>query len=447
MTEDDERASLERPTANPPWPAGTLLRELDQAAVYYTLPQAAPWWFGGGSLLWIPSPDALTALGLSPQDVNVVPAGSLDRFAKCSLLTDPVTFHPLTAPAQTLSSFLFPPKLGIWWAPPHAKWFPRLEVPGLTLPNGAHVAEIRGWLRMVFPTVNDPCGQADWHLWLEPDPLWMKRIGADLSTFIKVGDIFNRPDDGSLPPVVSSPDSTSFAAVPGFELEYCGWPTNNWKYTLTTPRPADWVLPIFFQGCTTIWPFLPTHDSIEPATALVPGDYVRVIGSIVTDEPHNGGPNQWQEGYGEHDELNPARWTEIHPPDIIQKIPDPGYAVGLYSVAVIASAGLFDFGGKDQSCTATFPAPPNPQSNVPLTVQEIVGPETVLSTITEGNATLTGAQIAIDANSVTVHVAVHGDWNGQQGQFKAIYLVKWGPLILPKLAVDVSYLVPTLLSD
>lgn len=416
--------------------AGTLLRDRVESPVYYMLAYADAWWFGGGLLLWIPSPDALAALGFSWQQVHIVPAGSLDAFPKSSLLTDPETFAALTAPGQTMGSFLFPPKLASLWEPPQAKWFPRPEVPGLTLPNGARVTEIRGWLISVDNNVNDPCHEADWHLYLEPDPVWLDRINADWATFVKVGDILNRPS--SLPPIVVSPDTTSCAAVPCIEIEVCGWPSTNWPIvTLGKPPPADWTISHVVQQCTTNWPFQPDHDTVVPGNALAPGDYVRVIGSIVTDDPH-ALCDDWQDGYpGEtdtithppwkgHDEFNPARWTEIHPPDIIQKIPDPGRTVLAYGVAVVAKAGPLDWGGKDQNCTAVLPAPAKPASAGPLIVREIVGAETFTNTITEGNATLTGAQITIGEDSVTVHVAVHGQpLMGTPGHFKAVYLVSW----------------------
>lgn len=428
--------SLANVSRIPQW--GTLLRARDQAPVYYTLTHAPSWMFGGGILLWIPSPEALTALGFSWQQVHVVPAGSLDGFPKSSLLSDPKTGSPLMAPGQTLGSFLFPPGLGNWWDPPQAKWFPRLEVPGLTLPNGARVTEMRGWLIEVDHNPNDPCGEADWHLWLEPDPVWLDRIGVDWTTFVKVGDILDRPDNNTLPPIVASPDFTSCAAVPHIKMEVCGWPTKNWPtVTQGKPAPADWTISIAFQGCTTRWPFQPDHDSLDSTQALSPGDYVRVIGSIVTDDPHDEF-GDWQDAYpGEtnslihppwkgHDELNPARWTEIHPPDIIQKLPDPGRTVRLYGVAVVARATGLDLGGKDQSCTATLPAPPQPAPNMYLSVREIVGAETFVNTITEGNASRTGAQITINADSVTVHVAVHGQpFGGSPGHFKAVYLLSW----------------------
>jgi hypothetical protein len=75
------------------------------------------------------------------------------------------------------------------------------------------------------------------------------------------------------------------------------------------------------------------------------GDYVRVSGNLVSDNPHNeeggqggwewldratgnGDVNEWFKvsrawggGRSAFDSANPARWTEIHSPDIIEPVP------------------------------------------------------------------------------------------------------------------------------
>ncbi len=398
---------------------GTLVRARDQAPVYYTLPTSAPWWFGGGQLWWVPSPDSLKALGVWWDSVHVVLAGSLDAFPKASLLTDPATFTAQMTPGQTLASLIFPPQGENAWGTPKTKFFPRLEVPGLTLPTGAHVTEIRGWLFGITPN-----GTEDWHLDIEPDPEWLDRIGVDWTTFVRVCDILDRGDTAPLP----FPDPNELrgcAAIPRIHLEVVPTPSVMWPNAVP---PTDWK--VSASGVT--WPYLPTNDSSDPGKALSPGDYLRVVGSIVTDEPHLGGAlnvgakQDWSDGYSAFDEANPARWTEIHPPDVIQKLDNPGRKETLHGMAVIASAGPLDLSGKDQSCTATLPAPPQPAPNQRVAVREIVGAETDLQTITEGNANLSGALIVPGQDSVTVHVKVHGQpFGGKQGRFKAVYRVSW----------------------
>lgn len=426
------------------WEPGTLLQDDETQAFFYVLDEPAPWWFGGGQLLWLPSLEAATAMGLLAEKIKPVPSASLANLSKSSLFTHPKTFAPFTPSPPSPGSFWFPPSLALYWDTDPAKWWPRLDVPGITLLNGARVTEIRGWLVYVAPAVNDPCGQDCWHLWILPDPVWLERIGVDWATFVKLGDLFNRSDAGTPPPLPgSSPDQTAYVAVPVIELEPTGWPTTNWPYTASTAHPNDWTVPITFQGCSGVWPFRPDHDSVDTEIELNPGDYVRVVGSIVTDEPHGVGPGAWQLGLPEHDQFNPARWTEIHPPDLVQRISDPGQSVLMYGMAVIASAGPFDLGGKDQSCTATLPAPPRPAApNAKLVVREFVGPETNITSIRDGNSTNTGAAITIGPDSATVHIAVHGEpFGGTNGQFKGVYLLSW------QVEADISYLFPLLLDN
>lgn len=393
---------------------GTLLRARDQLPVYYMLAASAPWWFGGGPLWWVPSPDSLTALGAGWPSVHVVPAGSLDAFPKASLLTDPATFAAQTQPGQTSGSLVFPPQGLSNWGTSQTKLFPRLEVPGLTLPTGAHVTEIRGW---VFGSA--PNGAEDWHLDIELDPEWLDKIGADWTTFVRVGDVLSRGD--TAPAIFPDPtDSYGCAAIPRIHCEVVPTPSNMWTKAVTA---TDWQFPA--NGVT--WPYPLATDST--GQALLQGDYVRVIGSIVTDEPHlstaPAAAHDWTNGNA-YDEANPARATEIHPPDVIRKLDDPGRQEALYAMAVIASAGPLDLSGKDQSCTATLPAPPNPLPGQMVAVREVVGAATNFQTITEGNADLSGALIVPGPDSATVHVKVHGQpFGGPQGRFMATYRVSW----------------------
>ena len=426
------------------WEPGTVLQDDETQELFYVLSEPAPWWFGGGQLLWLPSLEAATAMGLSAEKIKPVPSASLADLPKSSLFTHPETFLPLKPSLPSPGSFWLPPSSALyWWDPPgQAKWWPRLDVPGITLANGAQVTEIRGWLIYVGPGVNTlnataavPCGQDCWHLWIVPDPVWCDRIGVDWATFIKLGDLFNRSDAGTPPALPgSSADSTVFAAVPVIEMEPTGWPTTNWLYTATTPPPNDWLVPITSSKCTGMWPFMPSADTVT-GEQLNLGDYVRVVGSIVTDSPHNVGPSAWTLGLPEHDPFNPARWTEIHPPDLIEQISDPGLSVTLYGMALIASPG------KEQSGTFTFLAPPRPRApNAKLVVREFVGPETIVTSIRGGNSTNTGAAITIGPDSATVHIAVYGE-GGNNGQFKGVYLLSW------EVEADISYLFPLLLGN
>jgi len=401
--------------------ARTLLRERDQTQIWCVLDD--------GRFLLMPSKDAITGLGLVLDSVGVIPAGALAPYTRMSL----------PSASLTPSSMVYNANGGVSGSPPRGKWFTRAEVPGVMLPNGNRVVEVRGWVQWIGtgPSGADP----DWDFYLEPDPRWLDQMGVNWESFVKVGDCLNPPPALVL---TGSNDYHAWAGTPHIEFEVCGFPADRttFNFPWVAQPPHDWqtALPVI-KGVT--WPYVPTNDGGgQSAAPLQVGDYVHVCGSIVTDEPHlhQIGPvyynpaRDWSTGFDPFEEANPARWTEIHPPDLIEKLPDPGRSECLYALAVVAKSGDLDPGGTQRSLTISLPAiplNPPPLSSPPsagqrVAVQEIVGVETDLTTITEGNSSLTGALIVPGASAVTVHVAVYGQGlGGAPGKFKAVYRVSW----------------------
>jgi hypothetical protein len=307
--------------------------------------------------------------------------------------------------------------------------------------GGARIVELRGWLRVVGQT---PTGDPDWHLDLEVDADWLQKIGADLTTFFKVGDLIR---DGHVDPLYESdpPEQPTtphwaVAVTPVLKAEL-----NAWNSTQNIPRPADWSLSPAAPN-TTYWPYDPRF-SYSPCgagqrgaqgVALQPGDYVLISGSLVTDEPHTDGNNPageaWQASADRYGQGNPARWSEMHPPDLVQKNPDgspPPRTSWLRGVAVVVTSGILDTGGQDRELTtAIFPQTMgvrvSPTEWSKLSVQEFVGPETRFGSIIEGNEAKTGAAIRLLRDQASVHVKVHADaFAGAPGKFKAVYLMRW----------------------
>jgi hypothetical protein len=231
-------------------------------------------------------------------------------------------------------------------------------------------------------------------------------------------------------------------SLPLLHVELNGIPTGGPR------RPADWQTN-GQPGCeSTWWPFNPLHP---PNSAdLTEGAYVLMAGSLVTDSPHVatdyfgtwwagffGSGDEAERmraafivwgGYDDHDPNHDARWTEMHPPDLIQTIPrDPADRIEtLRGVALVAANGLVS--GETQTLDVGIrPPSPRPRKSKAAVI-EIVGPETNFSTIIEGNATRSGARLTILDDQVRVHVTVQGQagW-GAPGKFKAIYRVFWEP--------------------
>jgi hypothetical protein len=401
---------------------GTVLRDHTAAEVWYSV---------GSRLWWVPTPDCFPYLGLTWSRVHLVPQGSLDSL--------PRERSPSASP--TPSSVVWPPN------PPH-RWA-RNDVPGISLSNGSRLVELRGWLIGVDDAVNtdDP----DWRLQLEPDPRWLDQIGVDWHTFYKVGDIL------AMGKCVSDPDDyQARAAIPTIHLEVNGWDPA--KHAGAQP-PKDWTL----TGATVhpgvgwnqlIWPYLPTTDrGATGATPLAAGQYVRVYGSVIADIPHAHGQGKavsdwFQQAFGigtssadygqaalawigsgtEQDETAPARWTEIHPPDLIEILPDQPRTEAVYGITVIARSATLSPVAAVKDLTVDLRPPGTRPAHTKCAVREFVGPETRFGSIIEGNANHSGAAITLFQDRATIHVKVQGDaFQGSSGRFKAVYRLSWVP--------------------
>jgi hypothetical protein len=206
--------------------------------------------------------------------------------------------------------------------------------------------------------------------------------------------------------------------------------------------PSDWVAEpdcATRGNCAVRWAFDPTLGGIPQGT------YVRVVGALVTDEPHCAGASgdlqdaikKWMVGSC-GDKLggiiasasmasNEApRWVEVHSPDLIQPvIPAPAHAKTVKGVAVAASGGLLSSG--DTNTLDVDLLPPTWMTGPrELMVEEYVGSETNFGTITSGTSQ-GGAIITHDSDSVHIHVGVTGQGGYVAGKFKAIYKVYWNP--------------------
>lgn len=436
---------------------GTLLRDRVAPEVWFSL---------GNALWWIPSEESMRFLGLSWANVRVVPQGAL------------ANLNPKlqgSSASDTPASVVF--------APNHPKKWARSEIPGYTTPNGSRIVEIRGWLRGVDggPNPNDP----DWHLQLEVDPAWLDHIGADWHTFFKVGDMIQM----GLDPLVdakdpSIADHTKWAATPSLHVEVNGWDrtykqagagghpgteANNGypNYVSSVAPPKDWTVNEHNGGQlpAATWPFLANLDGgrVGNAALAVP-QYVRVIGSVVTDIPHmntvkggawdfmrnafgvnfgtpqgNAASQDWAGSASEEDPACIPRWTEIHPADVVgtppdYKVPsDPVDAYNkrperIYGVAVVARTAAIDPAPFTNDYRVLLPAPGPQPAGTSLRVDEYVTSDTRYGSIVTGNAAKSGALITTDWRGATIHVAVKGDpFQQSAGRFAAVYRLSWVP--------------------
>jgi hypothetical protein len=403
-----------------------------------------------GRLVYMPTWDAINALGLT---------GSVTQLTEAQITPYLANRRIPNSGSPTPGSWLFPAD-NVKWVPveglPDAVQY-RVEVtrPGFDRKIVA-VTELQGWYS---GDNSDGCNTAEeWGAdragLLVLDVAWALDRGIDLHKIIKVGNI-----------VLKNETSNPRAAVSDLKIkvEINGTnpgPGRNPKWW----RPQDWTFelqnPPGTYTCTKIDPQRGQRYSMifpwDPRWPHGDNQYVRITGSLVADHPHSyqsiGCPDflctpgafdalqtwdgtDWWDFFSrpENHRNNPARWTEVHPPDRIELYPagyPAGDGVGAKAVAVVADNGAVF--GDTTTLDHWFDPPPRPTSRpfTRLEIQEIVGPETVWSSIVPDpeKTTNTAARITINSTNTRVNIRIavkgQGGW-GAPGKFKAIYVMRW----------------------
>jgi hypothetical protein len=368
-----------------------------------------------GTLVWIPTPEALGHLGFGWGQVQVVPDGSLNGIPKATLpslsVTPPSMVFPISDPGKQTG---------------HAnKWAARAELPGVTLPNKNHIGTFKGVLLYV-PAAGSGAGiinqpDPDITMVFLPHASCLDQPGIDPARLFRVGDILDSNENAH------SDAHRAWVAKPRWKVEVCGFPAVNIQ--TAGAQPPQWV----GQG-NLYWPFWP------PNLSALAGQPVVMSGVVVADEPHtqSNGPDyrvaaiDWQGGPGDdvrYAANNPARYTEIHPPDsiVLDQQPNP-HEDDLIGVAV--SIGTTDITPlpAQQELTVTLRPTTTQPPGTKLQVEEIVLADSYIPSIIEGNANRTGAALNVNVSSFDLHVKVQAaPFNQHTGRFAAIYRMRWVP--------------------
>jgi hypothetical protein len=307
--------------------------------------------------------------------------------------------------------------------------------------RGAQIVELRGWLRAVDRVPNLADDPADWHYDLELDPDWAARLGIDLNQLMRPGSILlhNRSDGdsfGQIRNVGAFPrDPDNVAISPALvHVELMSWRPgqqfDQWegrilgKRTVETPTGWTHVEPSDSRMIT--WPWDPRLPSDGDPVSLQVGDYVRMTGALVTDFPHGLGDRSWDNS--SQTNSNPAHWTEMHPPDLIERVsPQKAHETTLCCVALFADHGVTqgDFSTLEFDL---FPVNPPPDPLATLECREVIDNAfTNFRTIIGQNA---GRGAAIEARRDHVHVSVGVQGQralGAPGKYKALFRLRWVP--------------------
>lgn len=321
----------------------------------------------------------------------------------------------------------------------------RLSVAG-SHPNekGAQIIELHGWIRILPDTgcigedrVHSPLtadcthnadDPPDFTYYLVLDPLWLNQQGTNINQIVRVGNLLDQTHEQDY-------RTTAPAAI---KVELMSWhigqkingrsvtiPTG-WRTKVSTPPYGD-----------VYWPWDPRYPSNDAQVPLRDGDYVRIRGALVTDFPDHvtwkyphTGPNWF--GFEHNDPNNPARWTEIHPPDLIERIDPPKWSDGLIHneaatcVAEVAEGGYLS-GDTNTLDVNIYPLPkPDPQAKFQWKEYiDYTGGNTISPTLGKGY------DVGPNEDHLHVYVPVSGDsslWGGGAwGKFKACYSVFWEP--------------------
>jgi Protein of unknown function (DUF3892) len=399
-------------------PDGSLWREQNKPEVY---------WIRDGERLHVPNPYVMEALGLDWNAVQEVPQGGLDHIPLDQ------SWAPL-GNATPGSVVHVPQNVGFAWNAGKVYWPLRVATTKRLVAWGQEVRtiELRGWVKTLGPNTDDP----DFSYDLEVDAGWALERGIDLSELVKVGNILQlgKPEAGIA-------DGRAWCARPEIKMEFVGLPPKGQR---DRKPPPDWAFvdPTFLLTDSSAaafntpptWPF----DTTKPApgnVTIVEGEYVRVYGSLVTDKRHSGDTPSitdavglWATGLGNNED-DQARWTEVHPPDWMEVVTAPRSQT-LRGV-VVSAPGTYEWRTRIESTLdVDILAPPKPGAGSVLHFREIVGPETDVGTIIEGNTALTGAEITQITNpdGIRVHVKVGGRRSllgGSPGKFRALYWLSW----------------------
>jgi hypothetical protein len=389
-----------------------------------------------GKKVLIPNIYSLKALGYGQWQVTSTQDTELDIYP---------TFQNNSA-SQTPGSLvfdMFKPSGG------QPAYFPVQIQEGAQLVKNRRIVELRGWLKKAITDLpkqgnglHPESKGFDWGFTIIPDFKWLEESQKmDIDKLIMVGNILSE-NSGKIQGV--NPSMTVVKTV-GIHCEI-----NSWNFQDRNPigmpnPPADWV-----TIDNVVWPFAPP--------IIDSGTYVRVFGSLVTDNPHCSNPDLWGGvpslfGTPPIPNQNPkwevqkwclcwpwacgcdddgfARWTEIHPVDKIETDPNLQPAQQETVFAIIATSNVSDCRTISVNLKPDMPRPPNSR----LTFKEIIGAESF------GWASVGGTKIIsnfltvtkMGEDSINVSGTFCGDNVGSHGRVKGIYRLFWeaNPIVTP----------------
>jgi hypothetical protein len=289
-----------------------------------------------------------------------------------------------------------------------------------------NIIELRGWLRKVGAEGKEGERPGEGHCDdgsgpdiaydLELDPLWDHQA-IQLDKLLWIGNIISMADPWDIG------DEYRAMGTPFVHGELHSYDREKPISNLVPEPPDGWrnIPPCQDQPDKVFWPFdpykpLPDKPELRKGKYL-DGQYVRMVGSLITDAPHEGQSSRsshWTIGDGK-DPHDPARWVEMHSPDIVEVLEDKPREATLKGVAVFSDHCLTG------PCNVTaietlIPAPPKPNVPSSLQVKEYV---LYNNRVEENKPTLR-------VEGLQIKVRVRGESAMRKpGKFAALYVLWW----------------------
>ena len=421
----------------PQQPKPPAITPINEGGVYQEVNDNKIYVIQNGKKVLIPTISALWLMGYNQSQVVTVTQGRLNVYP---------TFI-ITSSSPTPGSIVFPPNDNNNLLPLQINTATKIYSRGKEI----QLLELRGWLRDIgggsnvdAPSLYKCAGNgADMHYGLELDIEWAEQVGLDIHKLLRVGNIVTGLENHNqlLHPAIPFNYSKA-VSIPMIRVEL-----NSWGWTCHFPgtMPADWVSNVMPDKPNIFWPFPPykTYPVGEENKNIwqrgfeldVRGPYVRMVGSIVTDNPHDDGGwrhflanGEWSDvvfRWGSNpktDPNHPARWAEMHPPDYLESLP--------YKTPVIVTRGVGFSALPTQTEMLEFDIFPEadgimkPSQNSRVTFSESTGPESVFP---RGRNNDNGIFITKFDDHIHVKASIQGstDLLGSSGRLKSIIKIWW----------------------
>ena len=304
-------------------------------------------------------------------------------------------------------------------AVPGTRWEPH---PNAGPRAGQNLIELRGWIRAMDPD-HPGSKDCDWGYHLELDLEWLAELGCKLEQILQLGNITSQSFYARNWVPRDPGDYAQIVALPCVHVENVPW--GEWRGDIA----PQWV-PYSGTQCgqngtsDILYPFDPVQP-LPPLGPLSPSTetYVRMFGCLITDAQHDE-HNPWND-------VDPdgARWTELHPVEVIERLPDKPRYDQYFGVAIFSR-----WGQAELDVTVEWPDVWHPgiEPEVIETVLHPLDPSTVL----DGSPDGTRPRAEKTDEGLRLQLVTDSKPGGPRVKFAAFYQLRCRPQESGRLTIS-----------